>query len=188
MQHNGTQQVHTQRLLLRPFVCRDCEDMLRNWIADPQVQSAYGEPVYQTEAEVAQLLKKWIDQYTLQDFYRWAITEKRSGANIGQIAFCRVYSDIAVAEIEYCIGRDFQGRGYAGEALAAILQYTFENTGFEKLEAFHCRHNEKSGRVLEKSVMRRTHTVQRFLLAGQTPGDEICYGITREEYFDSLGK
>ena len=71
------------------------------------------------------------------DFYRWAIIEKKSMENIGQIAFCRVYSECNTAEIEYCIGENFWGNGYANEALAAVIDFTFKNTGFHKLEAYH---------------------------------------------------
>ena len=52
MKHCGTQKIETQRLILRPFAEGDACDMLELWIADPDVQSEYGEPVYET-AEAA---------------------------------------------------------------------------------------------------------------------------------------
>ena len=104
MRHTGTIAYETERLLCRPFRQEDCEGMLKNWIANPSVQSEYGEPVYTTMQEVKTLLHEYIENYRKPDFYRWAIIEKMSGENIGQIAFCRVYSDCRTAEIEYCIG------------------------------------------------------------------------------------
>lgn len=101
--------------------------------------------------------------------------------NIGQIAFCKVWSDCKTAEIEYCIGADFWGHGYAGEALNAVIAWTFAHTDFMKLEAYHRAENAKSGRVLQKSVMHRTNTVERFRRAGESPENEICYCIKRQE-------
>ena len=77
---------------------------------------------YDTVSQVNRLLSEWIDNYKKLDFYRWAIIEKERGENIGQIAFCRVYSDCKTAEIEYCIGEPFWGNSYAVEAY-----HRFEN-------------------------------------------------------------
>jgi len=180
MNHAGTRQIVTKRLILRRFAESDVQDMLRNWVADPAVQHEYGEPCYPDAEAAGALLQKWIAAYDNPAFYRWAIIEAESGQNIGQIAFCRVYEDIRTAEIEYCIGRAFWGRGFAGEALQAVIAYTFAQTDFEKLEAYHRAENKKSGRVLEKSAMYRTDSVERFRRAGEQPEGEICYCIRRD--------
>ncbi|MBE5793100.1 MAG: GNAT family N-acetyltransferase [Clostridiales bacterium] len=179
MKHAGTQPMDTQRLHLRPFRIEDSASMLENWIADPAVQHEYGEPVYSTFDEVNAQLERWISQYSQPDFYRWAIIETATDACIGQIAFCRVYSDVKTAEIEYCIGQSRWGKGYANEALSAVIAYAFENTGFTKLEAYHRAENRKSGRVLEKSSMHQVDTVRRFVLTGESPAGEVCYCIEK---------
>lgn len=90
-----------------------------------------------------------------------------------------MYEDCKVAEIEYCVSRSRWGRGYAGEALAAVIGYTFTNTDFAWLEAYHRVENERSGRVLQKSCMTVTHTVERFRRAGEEPVGEVCYRVER---------
>ena len=181
MKHCKTGVIDTPRLTLRPFVLEDAADSFANWASDPDVQTEYSEPVYPTEQAVAELLAKWVAQYQTPGFYRWAITLKESGQNIGLIAFCRVYEDCRTAEIEYCIGRAFWGHGYAGEALSAVIETTFRDTDFEKLEAYHREANQKSGRVLEKSLMHRTDSVERFKRLGQQPQGEICYAVTGKD-------
>ena len=179
MQHSGTNTINTPRLLLRRFEAGDLGDMLRNWAADPAVQTEYGEPVYTTAAEAKELLDKYISGYDSKSFYRWAVIERSSGQNIGQIAFCRVYEDIRTAEIEYCIGSAFQGHGYAGEALSAVISEIFGTTDFRRLEAYHRAENQKSGRVLEKSEMKITDNVERFRQQGISPEGEVCYCIEK---------
>lgn len=182
MEHTGTIPFETQRLIFRRFEAGDCEDMLATWAADPDIQLEYGEPVYSDMEQVRGLLDKYIAGYESPDFYRWAVIEKKSGRNIGQIAFCRVYSDNRTAEIEYCIGKAFWGNGYAGEALSGLIGHTFANTDFIKLEAYHRAENTKSGRVLEKSQMHITDTVERFRRENEPPVGEVCYCICKDEY------
>ena len=93
MKHIGTQQFETERLICRKFNSNDYENMFENWAANPNIQLEYGEPVYDTIQKVQELLKKYIDSYSNMDYYRWAIVEKASNQNIGQIAFCKVYSE-----------------------------------------------------------------------------------------------
>lgn len=106
--HIGTDTIETERLILRKFKISDDEAMLKYWIADEKIQSLYSEPVYTTKAEVDELLEKYINSYQKNDYYRWAIIEKNSGECIGQIAYFLVDSKNNFAEIEYCIGSDFQ--------------------------------------------------------------------------------
>ena len=177
MYHCGTQVIETKRLVLRPFVRSDAADLLELWIADPAVQSEYGEPTYETMDAVETLLHKWIAGYESPAFYRWAMIEQESSRCIGQIAFCRVYEDCRAAEIEYCVGQSHWGRGYAGEALEAVIGHIFANTDFAWLEAYHREENQKSGRVLQKSSMTVTDNVERFRRAGEEPVGEVCYRI-----------
>ncbi len=177
MTHIGTIKFETQNLICRRFMDSDCEDMFKNWAADPDIQFEYGEPVYPTIEETSELLERYIDGYNQSDFYRWAIIEKASGENIGQIAFCKVYSDCKTAEVEYCIGKRFWGKGYAGEALTGLIEFAFAKTDFHRLEAYHRLENIKSGRVLEKSAMHITDTVQRFVRENISPEGEVCYCI-----------
>ena len=182
MEHTGTIDFETPRLLCRRFNSDDYEDMFNNWASDPLIQLEYGEPVYEDIPQVRSLLKKYIDSYSSPDYYRWAIIDKQSNLNIGQIAFCRVYSDCKTAEIEYCVGQAFWGKGYAGEALDALIGFAYKSTEFQKLEAYHRVENIKSGRVLEKSMMHVADTVERFKRENETPVGEVCYCIERNEY------
>lgn len=184
MKHTGTCPFETYRLILRPFVSLDAEGMLKNWAADPNIQNEYGEPVYSDIQQVRGLLKKYMDGYSDSSQYRWAIIDRASGENIGQIAFCKVWDDCNTAEIEYCIGSAYQGHGLAGEALSAVIRYAFSFTEFTRLEAYHRSENTRSGRVLEKSEMYITDTVQRFIREGIAPEGEICYCIEKKEFIN----
>ena len=78
--------------------------------------------------------------------------------------------------------KTFQGHGYAGEVLSAIIDHTFINTDFVRLEAYHRAENIASGRVLLKSLMRQTDTVERFKREGVAPKNKVCYSIEYDEW------
>lgn len=148
--HIGTDTIETERLILRKFKISDDEAMLKYWIADKKIQSLYSEPVYTTKAEVDELLEKYINSYQKNDYYRWAIIEKNSGECIGQIAYFLVDSKNNFAEIEYCIGSDFQCKGYATEATKAVIQYGFDKINLHKVQICTKTINKPSKRVIEK--------------------------------------
>jgi ribosomal-protein-alanine N-acetyltransferase len=169
------EKIDSERLLLRKFKVDDIDNMLKNWIADPFVQNEYGESVYETKDSVMKLLGKWDEQQ-----FRWAIILKTNMENIGQVGFCRYYSDEKIAEIEYCIGQKFWGNGYAAEAVNAVIKYVFSNSNIEKIEAFHQIKNPKSGKVLQKAGMAVVPNVKRFEIQGEKPNEILCYAITRK--------
>ncbi|MCK5129576.1 MAG: GNAT family N-acetyltransferase [Clostridiales bacterium] len=183
--HIGTNTIETERLLLRKFRISDSTDMLKNWIADEVVQGGYGEPVYQTYEEVAELLDRWVKNYKNGNFYRWAIILKETNENIGQIGFCRVYDKYDAVEIEYCLGQRFWGLGYATECVNAIIKYCFESIKLNEIEAFHRKKNIRSGKLLTKTIKYRTNSAYRFINK-EPPDNYIFYKIDKDQYFKSV--
>ncbi|MDR2883140.1 MAG: GNAT family N-acetyltransferase [Alistipes sp.] len=150
LNHSGTRTIESDRLILRHFRHTDDDDMLAHWVSDPEVQSWYCEPVYTTKAEVGELLDKYIASYDCPDYYRWAVVEKESGICIGQIAIFLVDSKNHLCEIEYALGRMFHGKGYATEAVKAILDFSFNEVCFHKVQVCH-----KEGNIASHGVIRK---------------------------------
>ncbi|MGJ7922083.1 GNAT family N-acetyltransferase [Neobacillus sp. LXY-4] len=184
----GTQTIETDRLLLRRFTLEDASDMFKNWINDKEVQSNYGEPVYESIESVVEFLNSWIASYSSNEFYRWAIILKEKNENIGQIAFCEMNVIHRFADVEYCISRFYQGEGYASEALSALISFTFEKTGLNRLQAFHRGRNIASGKVLQKSMMKYEGVLRQSFFDKEINefDDKIYYGIIKEDYVKNV--
>ncbi len=146
----GTKTIETDRLILRKFAYDDAENVLSIWASKPEIQHMYSEPIYTTREEVIVLLDKFISAYESNNTYRWAIIEKKSQKCIGQIAFYLVDIKNHFAEIEYCIGLNFQRRGYMTEAVKAIIKYGFEEIKLHKIQISTKSINLPSKRVIEK--------------------------------------
>ena len=180
--HIGTKIIETERLVLRRFEYADNDAMLKNWVADEKIQSLYSEPVYSTKAEVKGLLDKYIGSYEREDYYRWAVIEKASGECIGQIAYFLVDSKNHFAEIEYCIGSDFQCKGYATEATKAVIAYGFNEMNLHKVQICTKTINAPSKRVIEKCGFTYEGTLRDyFYMNGEYVG-RLYFSILRSEY------
>lgn len=180
--HVGTNTIETERLILRRFEYSDDTAMLKYWIADEKIHSMYSEPVYSTKEDVKELLDKYIGSYEKNDYYRWAVIEKSSGECIGQIAFFLVDNKNHFAEIEYCIGSDFQCNGFATEATKAIIKYGFEKINLHKVQICTKTINNPSKRVIEKCGFTYEGTLRDYFYFNGEYIGRLYYSILRGEY------
>ena len=178
-----TNEINTERLLLRRFVPSDASSVHRNWASDPDVQLNYGEPVYKTKARVSKLLDGYIKKYEKPFYFRWAIIEKASGECIGQIAYFLVDTGNEFAEIEYCIGTAFQGKGYATEACKAVIRYGFEQINLHKVQICCRTKNPKSRRVIEKCGLTYEGTLRDYFKMSEGVFEgRMYYSVLRDEF------
>ena len=180
--HVGTNTITTERLILRQFEYKDDESMLKNWVADEKIQSLYSEPVYSTKEAVRELLNKYIGSYDKSDYYRWAVVERKSGECIGQIAFFLVDSKNHFAEIEYCIGSEFQCNGYATEATKAIIAYGFNRISFHKIQICTKTINAPSKRVIEKCGFTYEGTLRDFFYMNGEYIGRLYFSMLKSEF------
>ena len=179
----GTQDIETDRLLIRSFMYEDADSMMRNWISDEYIQGMYGEPAYKTKEEVTKLLGTFIRNYQSGCHFRWGIFEKASGECIGQTAYFLVDTGNNFAEIEYCIGKAFQGKGYATEACKAVIDYGFDKIGLNKVQICVRPANVASNKVIDKCGFTYEGTLRDyFLIDGKYEGRKY-YSILRSERY-----
>ena len=76
MNHCGTRQLDTERLVLRRFVTEDAEAMFRNWASDPEVTKYLTWPAHANVDVNRAVLKDWTAAYASQNDYQWAIVLK----------------------------------------------------------------------------------------------------------------
>ena len=185
--HCGTKEIDTGRLLLRPFRYDDDDDMLMYWVGDHKIQSMYSEPVYSTKKEVKELLDKYISSYQKEDYYRWAVIEKGQRRCIGQLAIFLVDNKNHFCEIEYCIGSQFQRKGYCSEAVKAIIHYAFCNMNIHKMQVCHKENNIASKGVIQKCGFTYEGTLRDYFFMDGKYVSRLYYSMLRSEW-ETRGK
>ena len=87
-----------------------------------------------------------------QDQWEWYaiwMIELKDGTHIGELCFKGLSAD-GIAEIGYGISEEYQNKGYATEAVKAVLDWAFAHTEVTAIEAETDPDNTASKRVLEK--------------------------------------
>ncbi len=143
--------LETPRLRLRRFVAADLEDLYR-LDSDPVVMRYVIPP--RTWAETETYLQKILLDYDNgSGLIRWNVEERETGAFVGVIGLFRLEDD-SDWEIGYRFFPEFWGKGYATEALRAVIAHAFERLNLPRLVAVANPENRASYRVMEKVGMR----------------------------------
>lgn len=174
--HKGTVTIETPRLLLRRAEIQDADAMYKNWASDPEVTKFLTWPPHESPAASEEIIAKWIAEYQKKDFYQWMIVLKEIDAPIGSLI---AVSDERTesAQIGYCIGKKWWHQGIMPEALGAVMDFLFDEVGFNRVEARHDPNNPNSGKVMSKCGMKYEGTLRQADRNNQGICDCSFYGL-----------
>ena len=153
MRHLGTVTIETERLILRAFEREDADAMFKNWASDPRVTRCLTWAPHKDKGVTRRVLDGWLREYSHGDFYEWAIVPKDLGEPVGSIGIMELSDDRKRCEAGYCLGAEWWGKGYATEALQAVLDLALNVIGYRGAVAKHAVENPASGRVMRKAGM-----------------------------------
>ncbi len=136
----------TDRLMIREHSLSDI-DGLYDIYADPEI-SKYVEPLYEDRDQETEYLKDYINnQYRYYEYGMWAVTKRDDGTLIGR-AGIGLRSGYETPEVGYLIGSKYRKKGYAKEALSAVIGYGQKELGMDEFMAFTKEENIPSVRLL----------------------------------------
>jgi ribosomal-protein-alanine N-acetyltransferase len=171
----------SQRLILRPFRVQDAaavqvlvgdRDIAANTLNIPH-------PYPEGQAE------RWIatheGRFERLEGATFAIVPRDSEKLIGAIGL-EINQQHNRAELGYWVGKPYWNRGFATEAVQAVLGYAFNALEMGRVYASHFRRNPASGRVMQKVGMRHEGRLRRHVRKWGSYLDLEIYGILREEY------
>ena len=177
--HKGTQTIATERLILRRFRPEDAQAMFDNWASDDEVTKYMTWPTHADVSISQWVVNDWVSSYEKDDFYQWTI--EFEGQPIGSISVVDYRDEIARATIGYCIGRNWWHKGIMSEALKAVMDYLFDEIGFNRVEACYDPNNPNSGKVMAKCGMKYEGTHRQSGRNNQGICDEAFYSLLKSE-------
>lgn len=184
MNHKGTKQLITDRLILRRFVIEDADEMYHNWASEDEVTKYLTWPTHSSPNITKAVLNDWISKYDNPDFYNWGIEIKETHELVGNISVVLVRENTSSAVLGYCMGTKWWGKEIMPEAGRAVIKYLFEEVGFNRIAADHDKNNPKSGRVMQKLGMKYEGTLRSAGFCNQGVIDEVWYSILKNEYIE----
>jgi len=142
-------ELHTERLLLRPFMQCDLND-LYEYASVPGVGEMAGWPHHKSIDETQRILDLFIaNKNTFAVIY--------NGKTVGSIGierydeqFLPEISGLKARELGFVLSKACWGQGLMPEALRAVIAYCFDTVGLDVLVAGHYSFNTQSCRVQEK--------------------------------------
>ena len=149
--------LETERLLMQPHRLADFPDSLALW-SHPEITRGIGgrSPA---EEEVWRRLMSCAGSWALLGFGYWVLRERHGGRFVGEVGFSDSRRGLGPAfdgapEIGWTLAPAFQGRGLAGEAIAAALGWNDRRTGGGRTVCMIGPDNAASIRLAERAGYR----------------------------------
>lgn len=163
-------QIKMERLTLKPYSGQDIGALIE-LLTDPEVTNTFMVPEMESRSCVEELVKKLIVFSQTDDTKHLEYGIYLSGKLIGFINDCGARDD--EIEIGYVIHPQYQGHGYATEAVHAVITELRE-MGFRKVTAGYFSENTASLRVMEKCGMQKTTLTEEEYYRGKRHICKYC--------------
>ena len=152
----------TERLLLRKPVEEDAQPIFDAYASDPDI------PRYMT----------WLahrDVESTRDFLRFCVSQWNENVNFEYVVERLSHPGTPIGMIGmhpgpgrvgfgYVLARDHWGKGYTSEALKALVDWSLQQDGVHRAQAFCDLENPASARVMEKAGMTYEGILRRYSL------------------------
>lgn len=92
---------------------------------------------------------------------QFSVEERETGRLVGDVGMSPAEDEPGVIKVGYTMDPAFQGRGYATEAVVALIAYAFDALGADVVRAYASAANLPSIRVAEKAGMRLVERFER---------------------------
>ncbi|MFM9331091.1 GNAT family N-acetyltransferase [Paenibacillus mesotrionivorans] len=176
--HKGTQEIRTERLLLRKIQPEDA-GMVFQWMSDPEVCKYERWSPHPSAGFSKSYIKEVFGGYQSELTYQWGI--QLGDELIGSVSIVNVNDYDQKAVLGYCLARKYWSNGYTTEAVRAVVRYMLSEIGLNRIEASHSVNNMASGRVLEKSGFVLEGHAKDYYCCSLGLQDSNLYGITRNQ-------
>ncbi|PSR54343.1 N-acetyltransferase [Adhaeribacter arboris] len=186
-------ELQTNRLLLRRYQDTDATEFL-NLLLTNQSRLSLAFPgrvemnkkLENAEYFVRQMRADWQFKKVFE-FGIWRLDTKQY---IGDIALKNLEKRVPKAEIGYYLDAAAEGKGYASEALRAVIVFGFDTMGVNKIFIKMPVQNQRSYRLAERCGFIREGLLRQDFRSDEKTGlvDVYYYGMTQSDYQSFFNK
>lgn len=150
--------IETERLLLRRSTVDDAE-AIAAYRADPEVARYQGWDRVDLESVRTSMAEMAGREPGEPGWVQFSVEEQTTGRLVGDVGLSPDEEEPGVIKVGYTMAPRAQGKGYATEAVRALVDYAFDTLGADTVIAYASAENLPSHRVAEKAGLR---LVRRF--------------------------
>ena len=173
--------LHTDRLVLRPLTPADT-DAVFAMRSDPQVQRYGSHPPWTDRETAVPYIERDMRELAAGDAAQLGIERREDGAVIGTCTLYALDRQSRRADCGYVLLPSAWGKGYASEAMAALLDWGFDELDLHRVEADIDPRNLASARMLERLGFKHEgHLRERWIVGGEI-SDSWLYGLLAREW------
>lgn len=170
--------IRTERLFLRPLALGDAPALFAAR-SDPQVMRYWDWPEQTSVEQVEQIIADHFCEVEDGNVLWWAVALSEDGPAIGECDLSEIDHHHGRAEVGFLFARAHWGKGYAREAMQAVIGHAFDTMKLERLWARFHAGNDASRRLLERLGFGYEGTLRSHIMRGGERRDCMIYGRMR---------
>ena len=173
-------EIETKRLILRGINENDVEGIYKVF-SDPKVAKYDWFRPIESKDDAIKFIKRYKEEFETGEEITWGLELKDTKELIGICCLGNFDSGARRAEIGYDLVQDKWNKGYATEAVDAIVKFGINQMNLNRIEAFITPGNDASVKVLEKLNFTKEGIVrERDLIKGKLE-DGILMSIIQKD-------
>lgn len=176
--------LETKRLRLRKIEGSDANSIF-NYLSDPEVMKYYGLEPFKSLDDAHAEISWYQDILKEQTGIRWGITLKNDEKVIGSCGFLNTVSNHFRTDIGFELSKQYWGQGIASEAMNAIIEYAFQQTDIQRIQALIEPLNKASQKMVERAGFLQEGLLRKYEYTCGKFDDLYMYGLLKEEYVAS---
>lgn len=172
--------LRTQRLCLRPVAASDA-DTLHALHSSPRILRYWDSPPWTDRDQADRFVARCVEIEREGSGVRCAIERADDGGFIGWCGLVQWNRTYRSAKLGYLLADTAWGRGYATEAVGALLGWAFGASDLNRVQAEVDTRNGASARVLEKLGFRLEGTLRQDCIVDGEISDSWVFGLLRAD-------
>lgn len=145
--------LETERLILKPISVSEAQTVFDAWASDPRVTKFMHYSAHTDVSVTEEWLKDVQNELESDLTYDWGFYLKDGMKLIGS-GGAYYKPELEAYNIGYNLAYDYWHKGFATEAMQAVVHFLKTELGARKVTAYYAAENKGSGRVLEKLGLR----------------------------------
>lgn len=173
--------LETERLILRTLTPDDVDD-LKEWLGLDAVYKYWGRKASGGECNPETLFvdpRPWVKRKPILDF-KWGIELKETKKIIGDLSIFDI-QNFRMGDVAYRINPLYWNKGITTEALLTVIDFIYNHTEIDRLNATADIRNIGSTRVLEKCGFVKEGLIRHGKMVS-VYSDYYIYGLLVEDY------